>query len=169
MEERLKSHYESLARVIRFTRTADAKAAPVLAVQLAFLGTLAARSDKLSTIITRDCLNLESVAIVALIVLYGAFFTAVVVLTALVYIPRNSKTDRSLIFFEDIAAMEYQAFEKASQDLSEESIEGQLLDQIHRVSKIASLKMLRVRQAFLTSVPATILWLILLAWGSIQS
>ena len=48
LEERLRSHYESLSRVIRFTRTADAKAAPVLALQVALLGALATRSEELS-------------------------------------------------------------------------------------------------------------------------
>ena len=42
MEERLKSHYESLARAIRFVRAADTKAAPVLGLQIALVGTLAA-------------------------------------------------------------------------------------------------------------------------------
>ena len=47
-KERLRSHYESLSRVIRFTRWADTKAAPVLALQVALVGTLAARSDRLA-------------------------------------------------------------------------------------------------------------------------
>ena len=55
MEERLRSHYESLSRVIRFTRTADAKAAPVLALQIALLGTLATRSEELYTTLVSEC------------------------------------------------------------------------------------------------------------------
>ena len=50
--------------------------------------------------------------------------------------------------------------------MSIEVIEGHLLDQIHRVSKIASLKMRRVRWAFLLSAPAGALWIVLLAWGT---
>ena len=51
--------------------------------------------------------------------------------------------------------------------MSVEQIESQILDQIHRVSKIASVKMCRVRWAFLLSAPASALWLLLLAWGTI--
>ena len=46
--------------------------------------------------------------------------------------------------------------------------EGQLIEQIHEVSKIASVKMRRVRRAFLLSAPATALWLVLLVWGTIR-
>ena len=49
LEERLRSHYESLSRAIRFTRTADAKAAPVLALQVALLGALATRFEDSTT------------------------------------------------------------------------------------------------------------------------
>ena len=54
MEERLRSHYESLSRVIRFTRTADTKAAPVLALQVALLGGLTTRFEDLYAIIGPD-------------------------------------------------------------------------------------------------------------------
>ena len=54
MEERLRSHYESLSRVIRFTRTADAKAAPVLALQVALLGALATRFEELYAVIAEQ-------------------------------------------------------------------------------------------------------------------
>ena len=47
MDERLQSHYESLQRVIRFTRQADVKAAPAIALQIALVGALATRLDKL--------------------------------------------------------------------------------------------------------------------------
>ena len=47
MEERLRSDYESLSRVIGFTRAADAKAGPVLALQVALAGTIAARMEGL--------------------------------------------------------------------------------------------------------------------------
>ena len=168
MEERLKSHYESLSRVIRFTRSADTKAGPVLAIQLALLGTLAARSEKIQPILLADQWDIERMAIVVLIILYLVFLISVVVLAAMVYIPINPRTGKSLIFFEDIATMEYESFRGQVKEMSPDEVEDQLLDQIYRVSKIASVKMRRVRSAFLLSVPSIILWIVLLTWGSIQ-
>ena len=166
MEERLKSHYESLTRVIRFVRAADTKAAPVLGLQIALVGTLAARADRLLTIIVEEPRDVESFILVTLIVLYSFLLVAVVGFAALVYLPVNPRTGESLIYFEDIAAMDYEFFESRAKGMCVEVIESQLLDQIHRVSKIASVKMHRVRWAFLLSAPASALWIVLLAWGT---
>ena len=167
MEERLKSHYESLTRVIRFVRAADAKAAPVLALQIALVGTLAARFDRLETILVKEPCDVESIILIAVILLYSLLLVAVVAFAALVYIPINPRTGESFIYFEDIASsMDYELFESRAKGMSEDVIESQLLDQIHRVSKIASVKMRRVRWAFLLSAPASALWLVLLAWGT---
>ena len=167
MEERLTSHYESLSRVIRFTRTADRKAAPVLALQVALLGALATRFDRLlSTIVDGSC-DAERVS---LIIVLGAFIVSLFTafgLAAAVYVPRNPRTGKSYVFFEDIAAMEYTEFETAARNMSSDVIERQLLDQIHRVSRVASIKMKRVRWAIWLSVPAVALGLILLAWSSV--
>lgn len=69
MEERLRSHYESLTRAIRFTRTADSKAAPALALQVALAGTLAARFEKLAPIIVKEPWGVESVVLAGLLLL----------------------------------------------------------------------------------------------------
>ena len=167
MEERLKSHYESLTRVIGFVRAADTKAAPVLGLQIALVGTLAARSDRLQTILIKEPCDVESIVLIAVIVLYSLLLVAVVAFAALVYIPINPRTGESFIYFEDIASMDYEIFESRAKGMTTELIESHLLDQIHRVSKIASVKMRRVRWAFLLSAPASTLWLVLLAWGTI--
>ena len=167
MEERFRSHYESLSRVIRFVRAADTKAAPVLGLQIALVGTLAARSDGLLAIIVDEPCDIESIALIAVIVLYSFLLVAVVAIAALVYVPINPRAGESLIYFEDIAAMDYVLFESRAKGMSADVIESSLLDQIHRVSKIASVKMRRVRWAFLLSAPASALWIVLLAWGTI--
>ena len=166
MEERLRSHYESLSRVIGFTRTADTKAAPVLALQVALTGALATRIDKLLPIASGGKWDLESIAL--LLVLAGYLTSAVgaVWLAAAVYVPRNPRTGKSFIFFEDIAAIEYSSFEAAAKEMTDDQIELQLLDQIYRVSIIASIKMKRVRQAIWLSLPTAVFGFALLAWGS---
>ena len=165
MEERLRSHYESLSRVIGFTRTADAKAAPVLALQVALLGALATRFEELYLIIVSGPWDAERAAVIGLTLVYSLLLTAVIVLAALVYLPMNAKTGRSLIFFEDIAAMEWGEFQSAARNMSHDLIECQLLHQIYVVGGVASVKMRRVRWAIMISLPAILVWFALLAWS----
>ena len=166
MEERLKSHYESLSRAIGFIRLADAKAAPALALQIALVGTLAARFERYSPLFFEEAWGTESVALGALMGLYALLFVSVVAIAASVYVPRNPRTGGSLIYFEDIGAMPFESFRVQASGTTPEKIECQLLHQIHRVSRIVSSKMRRVQWAYSLSVPSVLLWLILLAWGS---
>lgn len=167
MEERLQSHYESLTRSIAFTRSADAKAAPVLALQIAILGALAARFEKLIPALLVEPWCFERPFLWVTLGAYLVFMGAAAVVAARVYMPTHPHTGQSLIYFEDIAAMQSGAFMKRAKEMSPDTIEEQLLSQIHIVSQIASAKMRRVRRAFLLSGPSLLLGLILLAWGSI--
>ena len=166
MEERLRSHYESLARAIGFTRTADNKAAPALALQVALVGTIAARFERLALIIGKEPWGAESMALVLVLVLYAMLVVGVVAFAASVYLPRTPRTRGSLIYFEDVAAMPLESFREQAISTDAKTIEGQLLDQIHAVSCIASAKMRQVRRAYYLSLPSIVLWAILLGWGS---
>ena len=110
---------------------------------------------------------MESIILIAVIVVYCLLFVTVIAFASLVYLPINPRTGESLIYFEDIASMDYKLFESQAKGMSARVIEGQILDQIHRISKIASVKMHRVRRAFLLSAPASAVWLVLLTWGEI--
>ena len=167
MEERLKSHYESLSRAIGFTRSADTKVAPALALQIALVGTLAARFERYAPILSQETWGAEAVALAALMGLYALLLVSVVAIAASVYLPRNPKTGGSLIYFEDIAAMPSDEFKVHAGEMAPETIESQLLQQIHTVSGVASVKMRRVRWAYLLSAPSVVLWIVLLAWGSV--
>ena len=165
MEERLRSHYESLARVIRFTRTADAKAAPVLALQVALLGALATRAEELRSLIASGLWDVERIVAIGLVIAYSLLLTAVVGLAAWVYMPMNAKTGGSLIFFGDISAMEWEAFQSAARNMSHDLIERELIHQIYVVAGVASVKMRRVRWAIIMSLPSIVAWFGLLAWS----
>ena len=169
MEERLKSHYESLQRAIGFTRTADRKAAPVIALQVALAGVLAARMESLAPILVQCHWDAERIVLVCVASLYGISTIASVAIAVCVYIPVYPKADGSLIYFKDIAAMRYQQFEELSMQMTPEEIERQLLAQIHRVSKIASRKMRRVSWAFVSGAISGVSGIALLGWGSFQS
>lgn len=168
MEDRLRSHYESLTRTIRFVRYADTKAAPVLGVQLALLGTLAARLESLQVAFIVNQSSSARVFILLSVVLYLACLSVAIAFAALVYVPVYPRTRRSVVFFEDIASMTYDEFRTRSKELTPDAIEDQLLDQVFRVSRIASVKMGRVTWAFIFTVPTIILWVFILAWSSLQ-
>ena len=87
-----------------------------------------------------------------------------IALAALVYLPMNPRTNRSLIFFEDIASLEFEDFRSRAVNQGAEQIECKLLDQIHRVSRVASIKMGRVWRAILMSLAGVLLWFALLTW-----
>ena len=166
MEERLRSHYESLSRAIGFTRTADSKAAPVLALQVALAGTVAARFERLAPIIGKEPWGVESAVLAGVLALYALSVIGVVAFATSVYLPRNPRTGGSLIYFEDIAAMSLESLREQATSMGTETIERQLLDQIHTVSWIASTKMRRVRWAYYLSLLSVVFWVILLGWGS---
>ena len=165
MEDRMKSHYESLSRCIGFTSAADAKAAPVLALQIALAGTLAARFENLVPRFAAETWSLETAVLAALLAAYVVFVALAVWTAASVFVPLNPRTGESLIYFEDIAAMSHAAFTKRSRDVGLSEMEEQILSQIHTVSQIASKKMRRVRRAFQLSMPSLVLWIVLLLFG----
>ena len=165
LEERLRSHYESLSRAIGFTRAADAKAAPVLALQVALLGALATRFEELKGLATDGPWDAERMAFIGVAVVYTVLLTVVIGLAALVYLPMNPLTNRSLIYFEDIAALEFEEFRSRAVNQGAEQIECQLLDQIHRVARVASIKIHRVWCAILMSLPGVLLWFAVLMWS----
>lgn len=166
MQNRLQSHYESLARAIRFTRMADTKAAAVLALQFVLLGALAAQFDELLAVITECCGSFRDCALVGVLVLYGISTLAAIGLAVWVYIPSTPKGGKSLIYFEDVANMNYAEFEMAALQLQSPDIERQLLKQIYQVSRIARDKMGRVRLAFYASGFSILLGITLLAWAT---
>ena len=166
MDERLRAHYESLSRAIGFTKMADRKAAPALAVQVALVGTLAAQFKRLAPIIGNEPWGIESAVLAGLLALYAISAIGVVALAAGVYLPRNPRAGGSLVYYEDIAAMPFESFQEQAGQMNADAIERQLLEQIHTVSGIASAKMRGVRWAYYLSVPSVVIWVILLGWGS---
>ena len=137
----------------------------MLALQVALLGALAIRLAELYSIIAGGPWDVERTAAIALTIIYIALLALVISLAAWVYMPMNAKTGESLVFFEDIAAMEWADFQSAARNMSHDLIERQLLHQIYVVAGVASLKMRRVRWAIMMSLPAILAWLALLAWS----
>lgn len=164
METRLQSHYESLSRVIRFTRMADTKAGAVLALQFVLAGALATRLlDQVAPAIAKDPVGVVGFAVTVAGLAYILSALAAVVLAVLVYAPATPKTGQSLIYFEDVAGMDCQQFIAAARAMDAAEIERQLLDQIYRVSCIARDKMRWVHRALGLSMASVLTGIVLLA------
>ena len=189
--ERLRSHYESLDRAIGFTKAADAKAGPLLGLQIALAGVLARQWDGLRSVFGESsCLEQavlvvtfflrllgvlegpaavpEQTVLVVMFCLYAIPAIFAIVFALRVFIPVNPQTGKSLIYFEDITAQDFESFQAQAKAMRPMLIEHQLIDQIHRVSTIASCKMRRVRLAFQMSIASSIFWIVLLAWISMR-
>ena len=167
MDERLRSHYESLSRAIGFTRAADTKVGPVLALQVALAGTLAARMEGIWKILSGASGSGSAIAVGILLAIYAALLLASMVFAVIVYVPRNPRSGKSLIYFEDIAALSAAEFSEQSMGMDAEEIERQLLQQVHVVSEVASTKMKWARWAYIVGGPSVVLWVVLLAWGGL--
>ena len=164
METRLQSHYESLSRVIRFTRMADTKAGAVLALQFVLAGVLATRLlDQLAPAIADNPVGVVGITVTVAGLAYILSALAAVGSAVLVYAPATPKTGQSLIYFEDVAGMDVQQFTAAAMAMDTAEIERQLLEQIYRVSRIARAKMRLVRYAFWLSMVSVLTGITLLA------
>ena len=94
--------------------------------------------------------------------LYVVLLVGSMAVAASVYIPRNPSAYRSLIYFEDIAAIPFKDFEEQAMGMDADAIERQLIDQVYVVSGIASTKIRRVRWAYCAGGPSVVLWVVLL-------
>ena len=67
-------------------------------------------------------------------VLYGLFLIVVVAIAASVYLLRNPKACGSLIYYEDISMMPFEAFRSQAVAITPEVIERQLLHLQNRLN-----------------------------------
>ena len=171
-EDRIEHHTRTLDRAIQLTFIADAKAAPVLALQ----ATLAAVTvSQLSPIL--DLLSpgqhgaLAAAGAWLLFAAYAGTALVALVLASLVFLPRTGRAQpvpaerRSLVYFEDIRSLGEPEFRRRSKLLREEELEDDLLTQVYAVSGIAAAKFSHVMSAYLTSAAGLSLWLTLMVWA----
>ena len=109
----------------------------------------------------------EAIALATLLVIYVILLVTSMGFAAWVYILRNSRTCKSLIYFEDIAGLQRGSFVERSRRMDAPEIELQLLEQDHAVSKIASRKMRLARWSYWLGGSSFLLWVVLLARGSL--
>lgn len=163
--ERNKVHATTLERVIAFTRVADAKAAPLIALQTALAGLLLGQTKQVVALCADTSRHLTPHFVAGLVGIYVFSAVASWIYAARVYVPLTPPAGGSLIYFEDIRAMARADFKARSASLGPTALEEALLDQIFRVSEIASRKFGWVRTSFQMGALAVFTWAVLLGWA----
>ena len=165
--ERNKSHLETLRRVIEFTKVADTKSAPLLALQTTLAGITVTQAPKIGSLLEEGNACATRVAALLLLAAYAVPAVASWGWAAWVYMPRARKTGTSLIYFEDIRHMDKAEFVSCSKTLTDEVLEENLIDQVYRVSTLASDKFRWVRRSIQCGAVALVAWIVLVAWAQL--
>ncbi len=160
--ERANEHLRTLDRMIRLTGLADTKAAPLLAAQATVAAVTATQVHK-AVVLVREGTPMELVAAALFATLYLVCSTISIVLTLRVLLPKDAPGHGSLLYFADIAGMEFQEFARRSSSLSAEALEQDALEQTHVVACIVANKFQRVRLALLALIGALAGWVGLMA------
>ena len=173
-EDRIEHHTRTLDRAIQLTFIADAKAAPVLALQATLAAVTVSQIGSLGELFDGSNHSAGGVAL-AWVLLAGYVATAAVawVLASLVFVPRAPRRNatppesRSRVYFDDIRATPAADFRERGKLIHEEELEDDLLTQVHVVSTIAGVKFAQVQRAFIASAASLVFWLTLLIWARV--
>ena len=169
IDERLTSHYQLLSRTIDFTKAADAKAAPIVALHIALVGALTFRSVQLFSVLGQCPWDFERISLTAVSFLYVCVSICAIFVAGRVFFPKTPRNGSSLIYFEDIASMDFDEYQDRSENLNPHTIENELLQQTFQVSMIVSGKMRLVKLALGLSAVAVLFWISLMLYSSIAA
>lgn len=164
VDDRIKFHIATLDRVIGFTRVADAKAAPLLALQASLVAILLGTMPQVRELLTGGRHEWQTYAAWPFAALYGLMASASWLLAARVYIPRTPRDPGSLLYFEEIRRVPVIEMKSQLLGLDDVAWEDQLLRQIAAISTIASEKFSWVRWSFITGTASLVGWIVLMVW-----
>jgi hypothetical protein len=163
-DDRFGMHLAGLERVIGFTRVADAKAAPLLALQASLVGVALPSVHDMSRLMHTGWPSWESPLACSLAMLYGIMSCVSWLLAASVYVPRTPRDIGSVLYFEEIRRISATDFQKSVLSLDERGWEEQILRQTHAISRVASLKFACVRWSFISGSVGLAAWVFLMVW-----
>jgi hypothetical protein len=171
--QRIDQYAKALDRAVQLTQIADAKAAPVLALQATLAAVTVSQSSAVGQLLNADNHDVLLVAFAAvLLCVYAGTAIFAGVLGVLVYLPRaprpgNSERSApgSLIYFDDIRRMPRDVFVQRASEQEFAAFERDIMTQVHTVSGVAALKMGYVRVALLMTIVTFAAWLPLIAWA----
>lgn len=161
VDARLRLHVATLDRTITFTRHADTKAAPLLALQATLAAATVAQTRDISNLLGGS-LTLHSGLSWLCLVGYAALAAVSLLLAIRVFIPATPRTGGSIVYFEDIRGMPRDRFIEAGMEEPGEELVTDILTQIHVVSTIASRKFAWLRISFIAMLGSLAFWLLLI-------
>jgi hypothetical protein len=160
LDIRLRLHISTLDRNITFTRHADSKAAPLLALQATLAAATVTQTDRLQAVLDPGSVSAVRCALAWILLLaYALPAVASLALAIRVFVPATPGTGRSVFYFEDIRRMSLPDFLTAGTTEPDVELERDLLEQIHAVSAIAARKFGWLRISFFAAIIALAAWL----------
>lgn len=140
---------KNLDRLLHWIGAADSKIAPILAIDTAMIGVLAALYSKLSVSLGW-CLWL---VIPSVIVLGLSILTL-----AIAVFPRTKGPEGSTIYFGGIASCEFKTYKAKMCELHPEEYRDDLIAQCHRNAQIAAEKYKWVKRSMICLFPGIVFW-----------
>lgn len=170
---RIDQHAKTLDRAVHLTQMADAKTAPVLALQATLAAVTVSQSNAVGQLLNPDQHSLALVIFAGFVLaLYACTALLSCILGVLVYLPRAPRAGNverhdpvSLVYFDDIRRMSKDSFREKATAVAMDEFEQDILSQVHTVSGVAALKMAYVRLALFATIVCFLSWLPLVAWA----
>ncbi|MBI2766677.1 MAG: hypothetical protein HYX53_12315 [Chloroflexi bacterium] len=171
--QRIDQYAKALDRAVQLTQIADAKAAPVLALQATLAAVTVSQSSAVGQLLDAGQHSGFVIVLAAVLLLaYAGTGIFAGVLGVLVYLPRAPRPGQagrsepaSLIYFDDIRRMPRDLFLQRASQQEFAAFERDIMTQVHTVSGVAALKMGYVRAALLATIVTFAAWLPLIAWA----
>ena len=151
LEERIRILEANLDRQHTLSRAADGKIGPLLTLEMAMLGCLAALAPKGSTWSIPAAIS-TTLAAVSLAMSIGALLWA--------QVPRTEGPKGSVVFFGAITTRTVEQFHEAMRQLSAEEYLKSLADQCHQNAEITVRKFAWVHRGWILALVAVIPWVL---------
>jgi len=154
---------DSFASWIRF---AEIKVAAILAITGILISAMLDRLPHVFSAADTPCSILRRCIVLALIV-YASAQLGVIITALLVLWPRLRPSQRSLLYFGDIASMNYEDFRDAYMGSDLAGLREDALRQVYDTARIARAKFLATRYCIAFLIVSLLAWIILLVITSV--
>ena len=155
-DEEAKQLHEHLERILdrqlSWIQSADSKAAIVLPITIAMLGTIAALAPK--ELCAWDSLSITISAITSLLLLFSIIYLG------LTTFPKTTGPDGSVIFFGGIASRSLEDYKEQTLTITSSMYTSDLINQVHRNAQIASEKHTTMKKSIICLYVVIIPWML---------
>jgi len=158
MSIRIEASYKNLERASSWVINADTKASLILAFNGGLFAHLMTKTPEIRTILLKNGVGMNFAILLAISVLFLLFFILSITNCFRTIRPSIDGFTPSLFYFGTIQNLSLDVFKQRIKNLDEESIEEELINQTHIVSKVAYRKFTSIRKASNNLVASLIFW-----------